>query len=175
MSLHAPPYTVPFDLHRFIEENHEQLQTPPTNVRALWRDTDFVAFLVGGPNRRLDYHDDPYEELFYQIRGDMHLKIMTEDGPDRIDVREGHVYLLPPHRRHSPQRPEPGSLGLVVERARESEAFEWYCEACHKLLHRAEVAVRDIERDLPPVFAAFHDSVERRTCDACGALHPGKG
>ncbi len=175
MSLYTPAYSPPFDLHRFIAENEAELKTPPTNVRALWQDTDFVAFLVGGPNRRLDYHDDPFEEMFYQIRGNMHLNIMTEAGPDRIEVPEGHVYLMPPHLRHSPQRPEAGSLGLVIERARASEAFEWYCDSCHRLLHRAEVEVRDIERDLAPVFAEFHARMDLRTCPDCATVHPGQG
>jgi 3-hydroxyanthranilate 3,4-dioxygenase len=171
---YAQPYTIPFDLHGFIAENEEMLKTPPTNVKALWRNTDFIAFLVGGPNRRLDFHDDPFEEFFYQIRGDIYLDIMTDGGPGRIDVPEGHLYLLPPHVRHSPQRPEPGSLGLVIERVRPSEAFEWYCRECHSKLHRAEVSVTDIERDLPPVFAEFHRREDLRTCGQCGAVHPGK-
>lgn len=168
------PYTIPFDLHRFIAENQEALQTPPTNVKALWRNADFICFLVGGPNRRLDYHDDPYEEFFYQIRGDMHLNLMTAEGPQRLDIPEGHVYLLPPHVRHSPQRPNPGSLGLVIERVRPLEAFEWYCAECHSLLHRAEVAVKDIEKDLPPVYVKFAADMALRTCKKCGAVHPGR-
>ena len=92
--------TVPFNLARWIDENAESLK-PPVSNRQIWEDSDMIVTIVGGGNVRTDFHDDPYEELFYQIRGDMHLKIMTEDGPDRIDVREGHVYLLPPHRRHS--------------------------------------------------------------------------
>ena len=175
MVVHAPPYAMPFDLHRFIDENREQLKTPPTNVKALWRDADFIVFLVGGPNRRLDYHVDPREEFFYQLRGDMYLNVMTEDGRDRIDIPEGHVYLLPPNLAHSPQRPEPGSLGLVIERVRDREAFEWYCANCDALLHRADVRVVDIEKDLPPVFQAFHSRLDLRTCAACGTVHPGQG
>ena len=87
---YALPYSIPFDLHGFIAQNEALLKTPPTNVKALWRNTDFIAFLVGGPNRRLDFHDDPFEEFFYQIRGDIHINIMTDLGPARVDVPEGH-------------------------------------------------------------------------------------
>ncbi|MFB1046936.1 hypothetical protein [Streptomyces chrestomyceticus] len=41
--------------------------------------------------------------------------------PRDVRIDEGHVFLLPPHARHSPQRPEPGSVGMAVEYARPAE------------------------------------------------------
>ena len=35
-----------------------------------------------------------------------------------VPIREGEILLLPAHLRHSPQRPEPGSVGMVVEKIR---------------------------------------------------------
>ena len=29
---------------------------------------DFIVQVVGGPNQRTDFHVDPYEEWFYQVR-----------------------------------------------------------------------------------------------------------
>ena len=43
------------------------------------------------------------------------------------------------------------------------------------MVHEVEVQVRDIVTDLPPLFQAFYESDEARTCPNCGALHPGKG
>jgi 3-hydroxyanthranilate 3,4-dioxygenase len=101
-----------------------------------------------------------------------------EDGkPGRIDLKEGAIFLLPPHLRHSPQRPEAGSLCLVIERARPEgvkDGFEWYCLGCHALLHRVEVQLKSIVRDLPPLFDAFYATERLRTCAKCGAVHPGK-
>jgi 3-hydroxyanthranilate 3,4-dioxygenase len=59
--------------------------------------------------------------------------------------------------RHSPQRPQEGSVGLVVEAARpgELDAFEWYCFECQALVHRIEVKVEDLVKDLPPLYEAF--------------------
>ena len=37
-----------------------------------------------------------------------------------------------------------------------------------------EVPVQAINRDLPPLFAAFHDDEDARTCPNCGHLHPGR-
>jgi 3-hydroxyanthranilate 3,4-dioxygenase len=107
----------------------------------------------------------------------MVLRVMEEEGQPPVDVQigEGDVFLLPPHVRHSPQRPVPGSIGLVVEYARpqgDLDAFEWYCVDCHGRVHRAELQLQSIVEDLPPVFQAFYDG--DRTCPHCGATHPGK-
>ncbi len=87
------------------------------------------------------------------------------------------MFLLPPHVRHSPQRPEADSLCLVIERSRPAGArdgFEWFCPHCHALVHRVEVQLKSIVRDLPPLFNAFYGDTAARTCRECGTLHPGK-
>ncbi len=93
-----------------------------------------------------------------------------------MELREGAVFLLPPHVRHSPQRAQPGSLGLVIERKRPPgvlDAFEWYCASCGSLVHRAECQLQSIVADLPKMFAAFNGSDEStRRCGGCGQLHP---
>ena len=80
--------------------------------------------------------------------------------------------------RHAPQRPA-GSIGLVVEPKRYDadplDAFEWYCFECGALVHRVELKVEHLVRDLPPVYEKFFADEKARTCDNCGALHPGKG
>ncbi|MEQ9123685.1 MAG: 3-hydroxyanthranilate 3,4-dioxygenase, partial [Alphaproteobacteria bacterium] len=100
-----------------------------------------------------------------------------EDGkPVDVPIREGEMLLLPPHVRHSPQRPA-GSVGIVVERIRipgELDAFEWYCENCGHCHHRREFELADIEKDLPPVFAEYYAAEALRTCPSCGHVNPGK-
>ena len=64
--------------------------------------------VVGGPNQRVDFHDDPAEEFFHQITGDMVLKIAEGGEIHDVPIREGEVFFLPPHVRHSPQRPVAG-------------------------------------------------------------------
>ena len=157
---------------------HEHLLKPPVNNKALFTGADFVVQVVGGPNERTDFHVDPYEEWFHQIKGDMHINVMTEDGERTVRIGEGETWLLPGNLPHSPQRPRAGSIGIVIERIREEgtlEKFQWYCLACAALLHEAELQVRDIVADLPPVFTAFYEDEQARTCRSCGALHPGKG
>jgi 3-hydroxyanthranilate 3,4-dioxygenase len=166
------------DFAAWIKE-HEHLLQPPVNNKAAWEPMgDFIVQVVGGPNQRTDYHFDPYEEWFYQYRGNMHVNVMTEDGPQRVDIREGEMWMLPRNTPHSPQRPEAGSIGIVIERIREEgtlEKFMWFCPECDTKVHEVELQVRDIVEDLPPVFQEFYTSEAGRTCPNCGALHPGKG
>ena len=66
----------------------------------------------------------------------------------------------------------------MIERTRPEgvkDGFEWYCRECHRLLHRVEVQLKSIVRDLPPLFEKFYASEKLRTCAGCGAVHPGKG
>lgn len=171
------PYTRPFNFNAWIDE-HQHLLRPPVGNAQIWKDTDFIVTVVGGPNQRTDYHDDPFEEFFYQLRGNMVLRIRGGGQPQDVPIREGEIFLLPPHVRHSPQRPEPGSVGLVIERTRPAGAvdgFEWFCPNCNAMVHRVEVQLKSIVRDLPPLFEAFYASVDWRTCRACGHVHPGKG
>ncbi|GAA1223288.1 3-hydroxyanthranilate 3,4-dioxygenase [Pseudonocardia alaniniphila] len=165
------------DFTQWIAE-HEPSLKPPVNNKALFTGKDFIVQVVGGPNQRTDFHVDPYEEWFHQIKGDMHIDVITDEGPRTVHVREGETWLLPGSVPHSPQRPQAGSIGLVIERVREEgtlEKFQWYCAECGGLVHEVELQVRDIVADLPPVFSAFYADEKARTCDGCGALHPGKG
>lgn len=167
---------MPINLQRWIDEHRELLKPPVCNAQ-VWQDGDFIVTVVGGPNQRYDYHDDPFQEFFYQLKGNMSLRIMDDGRPGSIDIREGEIFLLPAHLRHSPQRPEPNSVGLVIEWQRPAgslDGFEWYCPQCDALLHRVEVQLKSIVHDLPPLFAAFYASDSLRRCRRCGAVHPSR-
>ncbi len=170
-----------FNFGRWIEE-HAHLLKPPVGNQMVFREAeDLIVMVIGGPNARSDYHDDPYEEFFYQLRGNASLNLWIDGACRRVDLKEGAIFLLPPHVRHSPQRPEAGSVCLVIERQRPPgvvDGFEWYCEqagGCGSLLHRAEVQLQSIVTDLPPLFEAFYDSIDKRRCANCGQVHPGRG
>lgn len=166
-----------FDFNRWIDEHREFLKPPVSNHHLFDEKTQMVVMVIGGPNQRTDFHDDPCEEFFFQVRGDMVLKVHEDGQTYDVPIREGEVFFLPPHVRHSPQRPVPGSVGLVVEGARRDgdlDGFEWYCFECGNRVHRVELAIADIVKDLPPLFNGFFENTAHRTCDHCGALHPGK-
>jgi len=172
MTLYSPP----LDIAQWIEA-HRALLRPPVGNAQIWQESDFIVTVVGGPNRRTDYHDDPLEEFFYQLQGDMVLRVLEDGEPHDLPIRQGSIFLLPPHLRHSPQRPV-GTVGLVIERQRPAgmvDGFEWYCPRCHALLHRVEVQLHSIVADLPPLFEQFYADEAKRRCSRCGTLHPGKG
>ena len=166
-----------FNLKQWIDDNRALLKPPIGNVQ-LYKATykNFIIMVIGGPNERTDYHDDPGEELFYQVEGDIVLRVIEDGLPVDVPIREGEILMLPPHVRHSPQRPA-GSVGLVVERIRlpgELDAFEWYCEQCDACHHRREFELADIEKDLPPVFDEYYGDAALRICSSCRHVNPGK-
>ena len=57
-----------FNLQKWIDENRDKLKPPVGNAQ-VWEDGEFMVTVVGGPNQRRDYHDDPTEEFFYQLQG----------------------------------------------------------------------------------------------------------
>jgi 3-hydroxyanthranilate 3,4-dioxygenase len=166
------------DFQAWVAENEHLLKPPVGNKQMPLGDSDFIVMVVGGPNQRTDYHIDPYEEWFYQVRGNMHVNVMTEDGPDTVHIREGQMWMLPREMPHSPQRPEPGSIGIVIERIREDgvdESFVWYCPNCSHQIYEVRLHVTDIVKDLPPAFETFYLDETARTCTECGTVHPGRG
>lgn len=167
----------PINFARWIEDHKDRLK-PPVGNEQIWSDADMIVTVVGGPNQRTDFHDDPFEEYFHQFRGNAHLLVLDRGKFERIDLREGDIFLLPAHVRHSPQRPEPGSLCTVIEFPRPigtEDAFEWYCAACGHLVFRAQLQLASIVNDLPAVYRSFYDRpYAQRRCPACGEVHPGR-
>src|SRR5262245_63849913 len=108
--------TAPFNLTRWIEENRHLLQ-PPVGNRMI-HSGGFMVMVVGGPNQRTDYHVNPTEELFFQVEGDIVLKVIEDGRPRDIPIRQGEMFVLPANVPHSPRRPA-GTVGLVIERSEE--------------------------------------------------------
>ena len=164
-----------FNFQGWIEKNRHLLK-PPVSNKKIFEDGDMTVQVIGGPNERTDFHVDPVEEFFYQLKGDMVLKVVDNGELYDVPIREGEVFLLPARVPHSPQRPQDGSIGLVVEAARPNalDGFEWYCFECRALVHRIEVKVTHVVKDLPPLYDAFYADKTARTCKRCGAIHPGK-
>lgn len=136
--------------------------------KLLHREQLSVMF-VGGPNQREDFHLEAGSEFFYQLRGDMELPIVHGGKREVIHIREGDVFLLPSCIPHSPQRPEAGSIGLVIERQRyESEPHDglrYYVDfnRCDEVLWEQYFHCYDLGRDLVPVVNAFRQSEACRT------------
>jgi 3-hydroxyanthranilate 3,4-dioxygenase len=161
----------PVNFLQWIDE-HRHLLKPPVGNQCMYDGGDFIVMVVGGPNSRKDYHYDEGEELFYQIEGDITVKIIDDGKPRDIHIRQGEMFLLPARVPHSPQR-GPNTVGLVIERKRrpdELDGFMWFCEQCGNKLYEEFVHVSDIVKQLPPIFERFYGSLENRTCTVCGSV-----
>jgi len=166
------PLPAPLNLQAWIEE-HRHLLKPPVGNKCVY-DGDFIVMVVGGPNSRTDYHLDEGPEWFYQLEGEMVLRIQEDGKPRDIPIRAGETFLLPPRTPHSPQRLA-DSIGLVIERKRlphEQDGLLWFCERCNAKLYEEYFHLHDIETDFPPVFDRFYSSRDLRTCNACGLVNP---
>jgi 3-hydroxyanthranilate 3,4-dioxygenase len=159
----------PLNLRQWIDAHRPALRPPVCN-KQVFDEGEFIVMVVGGPNARKDYHDDPGDEFFYQLEGDMLLRTIQDGRRVDVPIRAGEVLLLPAHVPHSPQR-FADTVGLVVERRRrpgEADGFLWFCERCDHPLHSEYLQVTDIEAQLPPVFERFWSNPERTACDRCG-------
>ncbi len=162
--------TRPFNLNKWIEE-HRHLLKPPVGNQTVYKDTgDFIVMVVGGPNSRKDFHYNESEELFYQLEGDITVRIQDEGKIVDIPIKAGDMFLLPAKTPHSPQRGE-NSVGLVIEKVREGneiDGFMWFCENCDHKLYEEYMKLTDIVTQLPPVMNGFYADVDKRTCKNCG-------
>ena len=161
----------PFNFKKWIDDNRHLLKPPVGNQQVYKGNDDFIVMVVGGPNARKDYHYDEGEEFFYQVEGDITLKIIEDGEPKDIKIKEGEMFLLPPKVPHSPQRPA-DTIGLVMERYRrngEQDGFLWFCESCGNKLHEEYVELTDIVNQLPPIMERFWSNDVKRTCRKCGA------
>src|SRR5450432_3414795 len=72
----------PFNLKKWIDE-HRDLLKPPVGNQCVYKNAEnFIVMVVGGPNARKDYHYNESEELYFQVEGNIVLKII-EDGVPR--------------------------------------------------------------------------------------------
>lgn len=162
----------PFNLKQWIDDNRDLLKPPVGNKNLYTEAGDYIVMIVGGPNARKDYHYNETEELFYQLEGDILLKIQENDKAVEIPIRAGEMFLLPAKVPHSPIRSE-GSVGLVIERKRTSDHMDgliWYCDSCNNKLHETYFPLTNIEKDFLPRFKEFYRSKHKLTCKRCGTV-----
>ncbi len=162
----------PFNLHQWIEENGDLLKPPVGNKNLYVESGDYIVMIVGGPNARKDYHYNETEELFYQIKGNIIVKIQDHGKAVEIPINEGEMFLLPAKIPHSPIRTE-GSVGLVIERKRkegDKDGLMWFSETANQLLYEEYFHLTNIEKDFLPVFKRFYSNEKLRTCPVTGEV-----
>lgn len=161
----------PFNLQKWIDDNRDLLKPPVSNKNLYVEAGDFIVMIVGGPNARKDYHYNESEELFYQIEGDITVRVQENGKAKDIVIKEGDIFLLPGNIPHSPMR-GPNTVGLVIEKVRKGtdlmDGLLWFCDECNNKLKEYRFPLNNIEDDFLPRFKEFYSSEEMRTCTNCG-------
>lgn len=159
----------PFNFKAWIDENKDLLK-PPIGNKCVYKEAEnFIVMVVGGPNQRKDFHYNESEEFFYQLEGDIFLRIIENGVQKEVPIKEGDIYLLPPKIPHSPQRPA-NTIGLVIEKVREEkdkDGLMWFCEKCAHKLYEEYFTLGDISTQLQPIMEKVYASEELRTCKQC--------
>jgi len=163
----------PFNFQKWLETNRDKLKPPVGNKNLYPMGKDFIVMVVAGPNARKDYHYNETEEWFYQLEGDIVVRIQEHNKAVDIPIKAGEMFLLPARVPHSPIRSE-GSIGLVIERVRKGSGMQdgllWFCDHCNHQLHASYFPLNDVELDFLPIFREFYSSEALRTCDSCGHI-----
>ena len=159
----------PIDLMKWIEQHRHEM-VPPVSNKYLYDGEDFFVMIINGPNSRNDFHQSNSEEFFYQLKGDIVVRIIEDGKIKDVPVREGQTFFVPGNMSHSPTRP-PNTLGLVVERRRppgETEHLQFYCDNCHALVEDIEFDCKDIVDHFKQAMEDFWADPKRSTCRNCG-------
>uniref|UniRef100_A0A0K0EE70 3-hydroxyanthranilate 3,4-dioxygenase n=1 Tax=Strongyloides stercoralis TaxID=6248 RepID=A0A0K0EE70_STRER len=154
------------NVEKWCAENKKNFKPPVCN-KCMY-DKYLKVFFVGGPNQRKDYHLEEGEEFFYQLKGDMLLKLIIYGKPYDLIIPEGHIFMLPAKMEHSPQRFE-DTLGMVVERERLATEYDcvryFTSEDCNTILFERWFHLNDVVEDLPPIIKEFMESEERKNME----------
>jgi 3-hydroxyanthranilate 3,4-dioxygenase len=160
------PHLKGFNLQRWIEENRRNWG----QRRVIWQDSDFIAFVTRGPNRRKDYHINPGDEIFYQLEGELNLHYLKDGEPDLAVLKAGDLFLMPGQVPHSPRRAD-GSWTFVIERKRakeEMDRFIWPCEKCGNSLYETTVRFDDPSDAVNKATQSLRSDPALATCKQCG-------
>jgi 3-hydroxyanthranilate 3,4-dioxygenase len=160
----------PVHLATWIEENAAAFRPPVAN-KVVFPGSEFITMVVRGPNRRNDFHCNPGDELFQQLKGTIRVDTREPDGSFTEHlVHEGELFLVPGGVPHAPRRPA-GTWGLVIERVRrpgEEDSLAWYCSACGAELFRRTFRLRNIETEIKAILDEFASDDAHRRCRVCG-------
>lgn len=163
---------IPINIFTWLAENQDALK-PPVSNKQLFASKDFIVMIVAGPNNRTDFHYNETSEFFYQLKGSIYLDLQSEAGVNRVEIKEGEMYLLDPKVEHRPIRPA-DTIGIVIEKVRNSsqtDALAWYCKSCNELLFKKEFVLESIDKDLLPVIDYYQNQSDLHRCSSCGTYN----
>jgi 3-hydroxyanthranilate 3,4-dioxygenase len=120
------------------------------------------------------------QEWFYQLRGNMLLRIVEDDQFRDIHIKEGDSFLLPGNTPHNPIR-FADTVGLVMERPRPEgtlDRLRWYCsKGGHEkptIIREESLYVTDLKTQLKAIIERWQTDEESRRCSVCGSIEDPK-
>ncbi|KAI6189878.1 hypothetical protein M3Y97_00055900 [Aphelenchoides bicaudatus] len=149
---------VVWNTNEWVERNQQDFKPPVCN-KCMFSD-QLKVFFVGGPNSRKDYHLEEGEEIFYQIKGDMVLKVVEQGVHKDIKIKEGELFLLPAYVEHSPQR-FADTLGVLLNVTGLQMSVIVFNS--NDILWERWFHLSDVVKDLPPVIKQFNESEANKT------------
>lgn len=150
------------NLDRWLDAHGPTLKPPVSNKLLYGDDSALKVMVVGGPNRRRDYHLQTGEEFFMQLKGDLVLKVLEGGKLRNIVVPENSTFLLPSLVPHSPQRSE-NSIGIVFERSHtpdEMDGLMWFDEK-GEIEYEEYFHCVDLGTQLKPIIERYERTNER--------------
>ncbi|XP_007576445.1 3-hydroxyanthranilate 3,4-dioxygenase [Poecilia formosa] len=151
------------NVEKWIAENQDAFLPPVCNK--LMHFSQLLVMFVGGPNTRKDYHIEEGEELFFQLKGDMCLKVIENGVHKDVHIKEGEMFLLPARIPHSPQR-KANTVGLVMERRRlltETDCLRYYVDNTTDILFERWFYCENLGTQLVPIIKEFMASNQAKT------------
>ena len=135
------PHLKGFNLQKWIDDNRGDWG----QRRVIWQDSDFIAFVTRGPNKRKDYHINPGDEIFYQLEGELNLHYLKDDKHDVAVLKRRRFFLLPASIRRI-RRAERMAHGPSSSKRRRSpqeiDRFIWPCENAAPIFTTHRCALR---------------------------------
>ncbi|XP_045045420.1 3-hydroxyanthranilate 3,4-dioxygenase isoform X2 [Desmodus rotundus] len=153
----------PVRVRTWVAENRASFLPPVCNK--LLHQEQLKVMFIGGPNIRKDYHIEEGEEVFYQLDGDMVLRVLERGKHRDVVIRQGEIFLLPARIPHSPQR-FADTVGLVIERRRletELDGLRYYMGDTTDVLFEKWFYCEDLGTQLAPIIQEFFSSEQHRT------------
>ncbi|EPY85082.1 3-hydroxyanthranilate 3,4-dioxygenase-like protein [Camelus ferus] len=140
----------PVRVKAWVEENRASFLPPVCNK--LLHQKQLKIMFVGGPNTRKDYHIEEGEEVFYQLEGDMLLRVLERGKHRDVVIRQGERFA--------------NTMGLVIERRRlktELDGLRYYVGDTTAVLFEKWFYCEDLGTQLAPIIQEFFTSEQHRT------------
>ena len=85
----------PFNFQQWLDENRDLLKPPVANKNLTPESDDYIVMVVAGPNARKDYHYNETEEFFYQLEGNITVKVQVDGQPIALVVSDNMGWNVP--------------------------------------------------------------------------------